>query len=427
MTLINDTMSLGEENATFPLDLNGTNPTRPPCGEQESAPGGLDLAEYYYKLSEDLFIVFDPIIVMTGLVGAALIIAVMQRPALRVSSVSIYMTALAVSDILVLLLDFINNWLKMEAKVYLLGSSHGFCKFHRFFFNVVYTYSAWLVVSLAVEKALVVWFPFKAKTLCNRRNATLAVCLMPVPIFCLYLYNLWAWELNAEGVCDMVPSWVHFQTNIGPWISGTVYSYIPIVLLIFLNSALCYKLWEARTRRRNNLGLDKAGHMDDKVERRVTITVVTICVAFLLLTTPLALFYVILFLAGEFINPGPEMALGEVIILILGLSNHAVNFFLYILTSARFRTELRALFGCPVKTASAREGAKVTLPNSPYVIRPGFPTSGSATPDLRSKQTHVSSSYLEASPRTSHATESTNVSASGSPATASEASHKQEV
>lgn len=316
-----------------------------------------DLASYYYKLSADLFIFFDPIIVIMGLVGAGLMICVMQRKALRTSSVSVYMTALAVSDALVLVLDFINNWLSMEVGYYVLSSSNGFCKFHRFFFNVAYTYSGWLVVALAVEKVLVVWFPFRAKTLCNRRNAIIAVCLIPIPINGIYLYNLWAWELKEDGSCDMVPRWVKFQSEVGPWMSGTIYSYVPIALLIILNSALCQKLWAARKTRHSNLGIEKGG-LQDRAERKVTITVVVICSAYILLTTPLALFYIILFAAGEFINPGPELALGEVLILIFGLLNHAINFFLYVVTSARFRIELAAMLGCKPGKPSRKKTVK---------------------------------------------------------------------
>ena len=87
----------------------------------------------------------------------------MLRPAQRGSSVSVFMSALAVADTLVLVLDFLNNWLKMVPKVYLLGSSVGFCKFHRWIFDVVYTYAAWLVTSLAIERFIVVWFPLKAR------------------------------------------------------------------------------------------------------------------------------------------------------------------------------------------------------------------------------------------------------------------------
>jgi growth hormone secretagogue receptor len=170
------------------------------------------------------------------------------------------------------------------------------------------------------------------------------------------LYNLWAWELNESGECDMVPKWVKFQSEIGPWLSGTIYSYVPIVLLVVLNSLLCYKLWDTRKSRQAKLGLNKGAPLSDSAERKVTITVVVICLAYILLTTPLALFYVILFLAGEFINPGPELALGECLILILGLSNHAINLFLYVLTSSRFRSEMWTMLRCGKNKTSSRGG-----------------------------------------------------------------------
>ena len=74
---------------------------------------------------------------------------------------------------------------------------------------------------------------------------------------------------------------------------------------------------------------------------------VAVCVTFFLLTVPLTLYYVLAFNLGEYVYQGPEMALIETFILILGLSNHAINFFLYVVTSEKFCTELANIMpGC---------------------------------------------------------------------------------
>ena len=69
-----------------------------------------------------------------------------QRKSQRRSPVAVFMSALAVADSLVLILDFVNNWLKYGPRIYLLGDE-AFCRFHRYFFNVAYTLSSWLVSS----------------------------------------------------------------------------------------------------------------------------------------------------------------------------------------------------------------------------------------------------------------------------------------
>ena len=79
--------------------------------------------------------------------------------------------------------------------------------------------------------------------------------------------------------------------------------------------------------------------------RKVTITVVTICVSYICLTFPLTFFYVILFATNQFVSQSPAMSLGRTIVLLLALSNHAINFFLYVLTSANFRNEVKGMLG----------------------------------------------------------------------------------
>ena len=52
-----------------------------------------------------------PIITVVGVVGNSLSVAIMNRPGMRSSSVAVFVSALAVTDSITLILDFLNNWL----------------------------------------------------------------------------------------------------------------------------------------------------------------------------------------------------------------------------------------------------------------------------------------------------------------------------
>ena len=82
-----------------------------------------------------------------------------------------------------------------------------------------------------------------------------------------------------------------------------------------------------------------------KNENKITVMVVIICILFIVLTTPLTAFYVIVYNAGLFVYMGPELQLYRGVIFILALSNHAINFLLYAVTSSKFREELRSMCG----------------------------------------------------------------------------------
>jgi hypothetical protein len=305
-----------------------------------------EYAAYIYWLAETIFVSVFPVILLVGLTGNALSLAVMQTRELRKSPVSVFMSALAVADSLVLLLDFLNNWLKMVPNVFLLNASLGFCKFHRWFFDVVYTYAAWLVMSLAIERFIVVWFPLKAKSICTKKAALVGVIFMPIFISFTYLHSLFAWHIDEDQTCNLVPRFVWFMSSVHPWLTAVLYSYFPVIVLIVCTAGITVQLVKMK-RQQQEIANKKDGDSSERAkEYKVAITVVSVCVTFFFLTVPLTLYYVLAFNLGQFVYQGPEMALIETFILIIGLSNHAINFFLYVITSEKFRRELVRLLPC---------------------------------------------------------------------------------
>ena len=110
-------------------------------------------------ISKWLFIIIIPFITIIGVIGNILIHLTMRKRG-KPTSVSVYMSALALADSTVLILDFLNNWIKEALRVDLLKNK-GFCIFHRYFFSLAYTYSSWLIVIISIERLVVVWFPLK--------------------------------------------------------------------------------------------------------------------------------------------------------------------------------------------------------------------------------------------------------------------------
>ena len=274
----------------------------------------------------------------------------------------IYFLALCiVACVLLQIIDFINNWLKTALSIYLLKSSLAFCLFYHALFPTCYMYCAWAVVAVSFERFLVVCFPFRAKTICTCKSAKVTVVVMIFPIAVYNLYNYWVWELDFEGNCNIVNKYAYFMYYVGPWISGALYSYIPTLMLIFCNAAIVLKL-----ARQLQLRLAMTGSEMSQAslkEAKVTRTVCAICLSYLLLTTPVAMYYTIQFYAGEFVYQGPEMRLAEVFIDQIGLSHYATNFFLYIVTSDSFRSEFIVMVTCRpnVETQSMEVVSSKTL------------------------------------------------------------------
>ena len=186
------------------------------------------------------------------------------------------------------------------------------------------------------------WFPFRAKLLCTRRNAIITVCVLPASIAILYAYELVTWDLSDEG-CNFHEDHLHLMSNIHPWLTATLYSYVPAAILIVCTTAISVQLARMRKKRSEIL---KGKPSEAHAERRITIMIVFICVLFIVLTIPVTIYYVILFAAGGHVYQGPEMQLAETIIILLALFNHTINFFLYVVSLQKFRKELKMLCMC---------------------------------------------------------------------------------
>ena len=52
-------------------------------------------------------------------------------------------------------------------------------------------FSAWLLIAVALERFISVWFPFRAKTICTHRNAALGVCAIAMALVVINLHFFW--------------------------------------------------------------------------------------------------------------------------------------------------------------------------------------------------------------------------------------------
>ena len=104
----------------------------------------------------------------------------------------------------------------------------------------------------------------------------------------------------------------------------------------------------------------KAPGTDDMT--KITITVLAISFSFLIFTVPVSIYYIIQYSTEQHIDMTLIMALLEVIFLLLVLTNHSVNFGLYILTSKSFRQDFLALLPC--QRFAPKDGSSYALKSS---------------------------------------------------------------
>src|SRR5260221_7961922 len=92
-----------------------------------------------------LFSVVLPIILIVGITGNLLTLIIMCRKSQRFSSTAVYLSALAVSDTVTLIIYFINKWIAIVFGIVAVQYSNAWCKLYSFSTNVAYFYCTCLV------------------------------------------------------------------------------------------------------------------------------------------------------------------------------------------------------------------------------------------------------------------------------------------
>ena len=171
---------------------------------------------------------------------------------------------------------------------------------------------------------------------------------MPFVIMLSDCYEFWGWHLNPDELCDVHPRLSDFMNYVAPWITTVRYSLLPSFILVISNGLIIYRLAVARGVRRSMQAKDDpAALKSQRAEQRLTITVLVICISFMVFTLPLILFYAYIFGSGQFsLTEDPVVMFIEVFIDKVGMANYSCNFFLYVLASNSFRADLFNLAPC---------------------------------------------------------------------------------
>ncbi|KAG8229458.1 hypothetical protein J437_LFUL005563, partial [Ladona fulva] len=143
--------------------------------------------------------VFVPIIVFIGVLGNVATIAVLTRRRMR-SSTNVYLTALAVSDLLYLVFIFslsLEHYPKLPEPY-----NHLYCQYKRFglwLTDAASSTSVWLTVSFTVERYIAVCHPMRGKMLCTESRARRVTALVYALCFLATATTPFEWETKAEG------------------------------------------------------------------------------------------------------------------------------------------------------------------------------------------------------------------------------------
>ena len=284
-----------------------------------------------------------PIVVIIGLCGNSLLVAVMIRKPFRNTSTSVYFIALAIADNINLFIVTSNMVLRFGFFIDLSSYSTWTCKLFNFASFVFPQLSSWILVNISIERFVAVYRPFKVKQLFTPKKAILGLCVITVLLLITNIqYILISEMLNENGniVCTRknIPLyWARFIT----WLDNLMYSIIPIVMLCLLNVLIVYHIRRVQVVRTDSNTLTKQNVS-------VVRTVLTLTTTFIVLTLPICLSSMVnqMTVAMQFEELDSNLLDAMHITFMIMSVNFCVNFFLYCLTGRKFRQELCIMLCC---------------------------------------------------------------------------------
>ncbi|CAF1328223.1 unnamed protein product [Adineta steineri] len=314
----------------------------------------------------------------------------------RSSSIAFYMQTLALCDVAFFALRVIFGELSSSTTGKQILTT-GLCKFLFLMVNAVNYTTVWLIAAMNADKFLAVCLPLRVSDLLSRKKAYLVVIAVITCSMLVASVHASRTVLTNNAYCWLETSQDEKLVFI---LDAFFCCFIPFCVISILNAAIFVALFRARReasylheatnscnttslirpsvngrnstsnylKTSSNKSQFRSSNVNSSATSRarmqsqnlqITIMLITISISFFVLTLPNAIYYLLIFLRvlieswkavncddNVYRNLDKYVRTSAVVYLISNITSdlmHVVNFFLYFISGARFRTEFRRL------------------------------------------------------------------------------------
>ncbi|RUS80830.1 hypothetical protein EGW08_011411, partial [Elysia chlorotica] len=197
----------------------------------------------------------------------------------------------------------------------------------------------WLLVAMTLERCLAICLPLRLHLNISRCSPGLTSPKFPWRV----LYGL--------NISNCITSLIIHPLNrqVWFWVDAIFYAILPDLLLIIMNSLIIRGIRRSAQIQQELTGKACQAAETMKQQKQITVMLVIVCLVFVILITPHALFYAISS-HWTYAQGTHEHALYlfvNQLIFVLSDATHAVNFYLYFFSTRRFRKRcLETIFYC---------------------------------------------------------------------------------
>ena len=242
------------------------------------------------------------------------------------------------------------SYLSMVHGVHIPPGQKSYCRLTCIFNFTGYLWSSLLLLSMTFDRLYSIIRPHKAASFNTVKRAKITiVCIIIISVSYIIPHLFLAANVNWE----CVPYGGALGTVLGEiyyWLSFVIQLVIPFVLLLIMNSIIIHKI---RTRsvfkkEGSSQGYPNSGEQSKikSAEIQMFAILLSVTFAFLLLTTQSYIFFLYARLV-DFSRTPDQFARYYIFYNFShksSISNHGINFFLYVISGRKFRSDLRNIF-----------------------------------------------------------------------------------
>ncbi|CAF2483170.1 unnamed protein product [Rotaria sp. Silwood2] len=312
------------------------------------------------------------LLIIVGGIGNTLSALTLSRKKLRTQVTSVYLIALALSDLV-----------RIDPNRNMRLYSNLSCKLHIFFTYYFINLSPTLLVAVSVQRYLAIAKHHYSKKHCTVKNAYTVIGLICLISFFIELHWGIFYELQLvpirqtstylnrtisfRHVCNTslnYPTYLKFRSNILGYIQWFLFTLCPFIIMLILNSLILNVIASARRIQQHT---NQKNQRKKAKQRNLTIMLLSVSCVFILLTAPASTFMAFGHLFKN-LHGRNSQSLWTMFSLIY-YTNTAANFLLYFLTANVFRQELRVMI-------SSLPGCSKILPEQFQILQNNTNMSG---------------------------------------------------
>ena len=327
---------------------------------------GLDFVEK--DVAEKIWVYASPVFLVVGTIGNLLSAIVLFKLCAKVLTTCMYLFVVSIVDIFVLYIRCGNKWVlylfEFNIAETTKQSSNSVCKLYPFVASFTLHLSIWLLVAMATETTIVTLRPERLLRVCVMERARAVILLIIVLLVCVNAHSFWTFNLNKEKAdmpeLEICSNFKQGQINeefrkiVWPIIDILVTHFFPFFTIFSCTVIIITRRVKKLPPPASVVPIWNNYPMDAAAAKQFQLTILVICLAYLILMISKFAIDIFLFLSDpnsldlikySFVLEAKKL-LAESICASLHYAFLCSKFFIFIITSRKFRDELRNILLC---------------------------------------------------------------------------------